>query len=128
MKRILNASALSLIPASVTDVSIIFTSDDEIHELNRDYRGKDKPTDVLSFSLQEGRHPSKTMLGDLVISVDTAKIQAKKYGVSFRDEVRRLLIHGTLHLLGYDHENVPKLESQKMRRLERRLYGLIAWD
>lgn len=128
MKRILNASALSLIPASVTDVSIIFTDDSEIHELNRDYRGKDKPTDVLSFSMREGGHPSETMLGDLVISVDTAKVQAKKYGVSFRDEIRRLLIHGTLHLLGYDHENVSKAEAQKMRRLERRLYGLIAWD
>lgn len=122
MKKILNASALTRTPTTVTEISILFTDDKEIQVLNRDFRGKDKPTDVLSFSQREGRHPSPTMLGDLVISIDTAKKQAKKYEVTFLAEIRRLLIHGTLHLLGFDHENVSKAQAQRMRRLEAKLF------
>lgn len=105
-------------------LSVLFCKDPEIHKLNLSYRGKDKPTDVLSFSAQEGAEMPGTenVLGDLVISVDTAKLQAKEYGVSFENEILRLLIHGILHLAGYDHENVSKAEAQRMRRLEQKIY------
>ena len=96
-----------------------------MQELNSSYRNKDKPTDVLSFALQDAKGPrcSGSALGDLVISVDTMVRQAREYEVTPRAELLRLLIHGTLHLLGYDHEGVTKSEAAKMRRLEKKLFG-----
>src|SRR5690606_37624801 len=76
-----------------------------IHELNRDYRKRDKPTDVLSFAMQEGEGGDlqPDLLGDVVISVDTARSQAAERGWAIASEIRFLLTHGLLHLLGYDH-------------------------
>lgn len=90
--------------------------------LNRRYRGKDKPTDVLSFSLQEGEfaHIQPNILGDIVISVPTAARQAADAGHSFKKEIDRLLVHGLLHLIGYDHERGPR-EAARMRRKEQDL-------
>lgn len=105
------------------ELSILITGDSEIRRLNRDYRKKDKATDVLSFPA--GDDLASGILGDVVISIDTALRQAKEYGVSPIDEVSRLLIHGTLHLLGYDHEKVPRKEADRMRRAERRLLRLL---
>jgi len=85
-------------PAS-TQVSLLLCSDDLIRELNCVYRGKDSPTDVLSFPQND-----PTLLGDVVISLDTAARQARELGCDLQDEVERLLVHGLLHLLGYDHE------------------------
>lgn len=82
------------------------TTDDEIHALNRGYRAKDKPTDVLAFAQREGPPGAtdQTMLGDVVISVETAKRQAKGRGaVGLFTEIRFLASHGLCHLLGYDH-------------------------
>jgi rRNA maturation RNase YbeY len=79
-------------------VSISFVRKAEMRKLNRTYRKKDKPTDVLSFSMKEGR-----LLGDVIICPEVAKLSAKKYGSSFRAELARLTVHGILHLLGYDH-------------------------
>lgn len=106
-----------------SELSILFCDDAEIHLLNRDYRGKDKPTDVLSFSAIEnaGEFVVGTSLGDLVISVPTTIRQAKKYRVSPQLELLRLLIHGVLHLFGYDHEGVSKSIADKMRRREKAL-------
>ena len=91
--------------------------------MNREYRGKDKPTDVLSFSQIEGdlggEHSES--LGDLVISTDTALRQARERSHTLAAEVLRLLVHGLLHLYGYDHEGVPAKEAQRMRRKERAL-------
>jgi probable rRNA maturation factor len=88
-----------------------------MRRFNRDFRGKDKPTDVLSFSQLEGESPVPSpSLGDLVISVDTTKRQAKEYGVTYTQEFLRLMVHGILHLHGYDHEGVSKAEAQRMRR------------
>lgn len=86
------------------------TDDSEIHQLNREYRGVDRPTDVLSFSQQEGGFPSVApdLLGDVVISVDAAKKQAGEQGHSLEEELFILLAHGILHLLGYDHETSRK--------------------
>ena len=110
--------------ASACEIGLVLTSDTKIRKLNREYRGKDKATDVLSFSMIEGEPTSikHTLLGDVVISVDTMKRQAKKYDVYAYQEFLRLLIHGILHLFGYDHENVSKKEAIQMRTTEDRLY------
>ncbi len=97
-------------------------TDQTIHELNRQYRNKDKPTDVLSFPLADEVCP--TLLGDVVISIDTARRQARQRKRAFADELRALLIHGILHLLGYDHE-VLDSEAVRMRRKERELKALL---
>jgi len=91
--------------------------------LNRYYRGKTGPTDVLSFPMREGSFASLSpdLLGDVVISTETAERQARASGRSLRDELVALLIHGILHLLGYDHQTPS--EARRMKRLERR-YGL----
>jgi probable rRNA maturation factor len=77
---------------------IVLCSDYVIRKLNRRYRKKDKATDVLSF-----RFGDDDLLGEVYISLQRAKIQARRYGVSYEDELKRLLIHGLLHLMGYDH-------------------------
>lgn len=92
------------------EISVTFVTDDEIHEMNREYRGKDKPTDVLSFPLTNGEPEAEDIidgvaaLGDIVISVETAARQAAEYGHSIERETAFLTVHSMLHLLGYDHE------------------------
>jgi len=109
------------------ELSILLTDDNEIHALNRDYRGKDKPTDVLSFSQTEGDFGDidADMLGDVVISLNTALRQAIENGHSAEREIDVLLIHGILHLAGYDHEKDEK-EARAMRKKERLLLAKIA--
>jgi len=94
------------------EVSVALVDNDYIRELNKTYRGKDAPTDVLSFPMLEPGEvddvPSEgeveQLLGDIVISLEKAEEQAKSYGHSFEREVAFLVVHGVLHLLGYDHE------------------------
>jgi len=97
-----NAPALS-------EVSISFVDKDEIRELNRDYRNIDEPTDVLSFPLSKPAEWTDcdipTALGDIIICTDMAREQANEYGHSFKRELGFLIIHGLLHLAGYDHLN-----------------------
>jgi probable rRNA maturation factor len=97
-------------------------TDPTIHALNRQYRGKDKPTDVLSFPLADEIQP--TLLGDVVISVDTAAHQAQRRHHSLSEELQILLIHGILHLLGYDHE-VSRSEAIRMHRKEREVMRML---
>jgi len=113
-----------------SEISILFIDDIEMRVLNKRYRGKDKTTDVLSFSQIDGYKNSKLrtlntelLLGDVVISVETAKRQAKERGHSFNREVLILLTHGILHLLGYDHEGDRK-KAVEMRRKEKELMSL----
>ena len=92
-----------------TEISVLFTDDEFIRSLNNKYRGIDKPTDVLSFNLQEGaiKSPeveSDKLLGDIIISVETAQRQANNLNHSIEKELTILLIHGLLHLTGYDHD------------------------
>lgn len=88
------------------EVSISFVNNDEIHGLNRDYRGVDRPTDVLSFPQYENIHEvtEPTLLGDIVISLEKAKEQAASFGHSFEREVLFLTVHSMFHLFGYDHD------------------------
>ena len=90
--------------------------------LNAEWRGRDKPTDVLSFPLDD-----EVMLGDIVISVETAARQAATRSHSVRAEMRVLLVHGVLHLLGYDHE-LGALEHNEMAAAEQKLLGRLGWD
>lgn len=107
------------------ELSVVLCSDAVIHALNRDWRGKDRPTDVLSFAQGEGEgaRPSG-LLGDVVISVDTAQRQADERHATLGREIDRLLVHGLLHLLGYDHEVSPA-EARRMQRRERALDRLL---
>jgi probable rRNA maturation factor len=100
-----------------SELSILLVSDRVMRDLNRRWRSRDRPTDVLSFPQDEGRGP---LLGDVVISVDTARRQAAARGTTLGREADRLLIHGLLHLLGYDHER-SDAEARRMRRRERTL-------
>ncbi|WP_163151565.1 rRNA maturation RNase YbeY [Anoxybacillus sp. MB8] len=94
------------------EVSVTFVDNEKIREINRDYRGKDQPTDVISFALEEmGEEEIEIVgvdvppvLGDIIISVPKAREQAEQYGHSFMRELGFLAVHGFLHLLGYDHE------------------------
>jgi probable rRNA maturation factor len=99
------------------ELSILLVSDREMRTLNRRWRGRDRATDVLSFPQDDGRG---AILGDVVISVDTARRQAAEQGTPLRRETGRLLIHGLLHLLGYDHERSAG-EALRMQRRERTL-------
>ena len=88
------------------ELSISIIDDPEMHNLNRDYRGRDKPTNVLSFAMNEGDFNTinPEILGDVVISADTAQSESIEYGIKFEERLFQLLIHGILHLVGYDHE------------------------
>ena len=92
------------------ELSLLLTDDVKIQELNRTYRDLDKATDVLSFPQDEDavNEAGDTLLGDVVISVETAARQAKEHHLSFNEELILLAIHGILHLLGYDHERSPQ--------------------
>jgi probable rRNA maturation factor len=92
------------------ELSLLLTDDVEIQELNRTYRDLDKATDVLSFPQDEDavNETGDTLLGDVVISVETAARQAEEHHLSFNEELILLAIHGILHLLGYDHERSPQ--------------------
>lgn len=102
--------------------NIIFVSNDKIHELNRDYRGVDRVTDVISFALEDGedlKEPGIRVLGDVYIAVDVAYEQALTYGHSRLREVCFLATHGILHLLGYDHmtEEDEKIMFDKQKEI-----------
>lgn len=105
------------------EVSVRFVDNEIIHELNRDYRNIDRPTDVLSFPLgEDGVYDTDyttgaKLLGDIVISVERAMEQAKEYNHSLQREIGFLTVHSMLHLLGYDHEN-GGLEQVRMREKE----------
>ena len=104
------------------ELSVLLTDDAEIHRLNREYRGVDRPTDVLSFAMEDAPAipGAPQLLGDVVISCQAAARQAKRLGHNLEHEMNRLLIHGVLHLLGHEHEGDAKA-ARRMRRLERKL-------
>lgn len=113
------------------EVALTFVTDEEIHELNKNYRGIDRPTDVLSFALnestedeqeivyelEEGEELDSDLLGDIIISVERAKEQSEQYGHSLERELGFLFVHGFLHLLGYDHQDAES-EAEMMGKQE----------
>ena len=106
------------------ELSVVLADDALVHRLNREYRGKDKPTNVLSFALTEAEEPEAqdgvpVMLGDVILAYETVAREASEQGKSFKDHMTHLVMHGVLHLLGYDHETDD--EAEEMEALETRL-------
>ena len=119
-RRLLRAVGLAR-----AELSLLLVSDREMRRLNRRWRGRDRPTDVLAFAQTEGPAGAPDgLLGDVVISVDTARRQAAGRGETLGREGERLLIHGFLHLLGYDHER-SAAEARRMARRERALARVL---
>ena len=124
--RALKATAKKLLEAvgePKGEISLTLVDDETIREINREHRGKDKPTDVLSFPLEPESFSQERLLGDIVISIDTARRQAADYDAPLQRELYRLLIHGLLHVLGHDH--MEPGERTVMEREERRLADAI---
>jgi len=111
---------LKILNCAGKEISISFTDDEKIKKLNKQYLGRNKPTNVLSFSLQEGEYGNinPQTLGDVVISVETAQKDAVNGKLTFEQEIDFLIIHGILHLLGYNHENTTAEETKKMKQKE----------
>lgn len=112
------------------DVSVVLTTDARIRKLNREHRGIDRATDVLSFGMREKRRqtdpmpPHPEVLGDLVISVPTVRRQAKEMNRTFREELNLMLAHGLLHLLGYTHAG--RASSVRMETMQTALLAACA--
>ncbi|TLM61158.1 MAG: rRNA maturation RNase YbeY [Deltaproteobacteria bacterium] len=121
-RRILSASG-----CPDARLSVLVTDDRGIQEINRDWLGKDRPTNVISFAMQEGEGAGvqADLLGDVVISAETAARDAAEAGVPFEHELYFLLLHGILHLLGYDHERGTAAEARRMEAREQELFALI---
>ncbi len=117
-------TVLTELASSNAELSISFVDDTQIQELNRRYLGRDRPTNVLAFSMREGAftslHPH--LLGDVVISVDTARRQSNRFGLDETEMIILLMIHGILHLSGYEHEG-PKKASDQMALKQKELFG-----
>ncbi|MEE8574003.1 MAG: rRNA maturation RNase YbeY [Thermodesulfobacteriota bacterium] len=104
------------------ELSILITDDREIRSLNRKYLGKDLATDVLSFPMEDS-----VLIGDVVVSLETAEKQAKRFSVTTTEELARLIVHGVLHLMGYEHVNGGR-QAGKMKRKERELLTVLTED
>ncbi len=113
--------------ASGTELSVLLADDAAVRELNRAYRATDETTDVLAFAQSEGEafaqpDGAPPHLGDVIISMDTARRQAAEFAIAIQDEVAHLLVHGILHLLGYDHEDPD--DAERMRLHEDAVLGV----
>jgi rRNA maturation RNase YbeY len=113
-------SILHAVGESRSELGIELVGDCRMRRLNRDYRGKDSSTDVLAFSFREVPGPVSSLIGDVAISIPAVSRQAMAHGHSVDEEFAILLIHGILHLCGYDHERGRK-EAERMARRERML-------
>ena len=105
VENVLN-KAIEMEKLGVVNFNVIIVDNEYIHKINKEYRGIDRPTDVISFALEDEHdidYKDFRLLGDIYISIDKAKEQAKEYGHSFKREICFLSVHGLLHLLGYDH-------------------------
>jgi probable rRNA maturation factor len=109
------------------ELALLIVDDDQIREINREYLKRDHPTNVISFAMTEGEFGSinPQLLGDIVISAETAAHDAEAGDIELMDEIEFLAIHGLLHLLGYEHENAPPSEAEKMTRRERELFFML---
>lgn len=112
---------LGLLGQAEAELSLVLIGNSEMRKLNAKYRRKDYPTDVLSFPMEAGASPATRLLGDVIISVEKAREQAKQRGRTPDQELATLLIHGIVHLLGYDHERSAE-DARVMKRLENKIY------
>jgi probable rRNA maturation factor len=109
------------------ELSILIVDDGQIREINRDYLQRDKPTNVISFAMQEGEGAGiqPGLLGDVVISAQTAARDAAEANLPFASELYFLLLHGILHLVGYDHERGTEAEAEAMEAKEREVFAVL---
>ena len=112
---------MRLLDEAGAEVCIGLVGDTKMRRLNRTYRHQDRTTDVLAFAYREARTGASPLLGDVVISIPAARRQAKAFTHSLDEEVLRLLIHGVLHLVGYDHER-SRQQARRMHRKEKELF------
>lgn len=109
------------------ELSLLLVDDDQIRDMNRRYLQRDRATNVISFAMTEGEcgAVNPRLLGDIVISAETAARDAARSGIDLMDEMEFLLIHGLLHLLGYEHEKTGAAEAKRMKARERELFFML---
>ncbi|MDD5711568.1 MAG: rRNA maturation RNase YbeY [Smithellaceae bacterium] len=115
---------MRLLACRDNEVSVLIVDNEQIRAINKAYLKRDRPTNVISFSMREGEHGAinPTVLGDIIISAERAEQDAQKEGIALSDEMDFLLIHGLLHLLGFNHESVSREKSLAMKAKERDLF------
>lgn len=121
---------LSGLGCTSSELSVAIVGDRSMRILNRDYLHKDRPTNVISFSMLEGEFGSMNpdLLGDVVISADTAAREAAEAGITFNERLIFLLLHGILHLVGYDHERSGEVEARRMEAKESEIFADLQVD
>jgi probable rRNA maturation factor len=124
-RAIAAAASFVELPADETEVAVMLTDDARIRDLNREWRGQDKATNVLSFPAAQppGESPQPLMLGDIAIAFETTRLEAEAEGKPFQNHLSHLAIHGFLHLLGYDH--LDDEEAEEMEALEREILAKL---
>ena len=119
MKKVIRACVEEAYPHHRFEVELTLCGDEEIHGVNKEFRGIDRPTDVLSFPMMEFSMPEVYVsLGNIILSVETARRQAEEYGHSLKRELCFLCAHSALHLLGYDHETEDEREEMEAKQRE----------
>ena len=119
MKKVIRACVDEAYPNHRFEVELTLCGDEEIHGVNKEFRGIDRPTDVLSFPMMEFSMPEVYVsLGNIILSVETARRQAEEYGHSLKRELCFLCAHSALHLLGYDHETEDEREEMEAKQRE----------
>ncbi len=116
---------LSILGREEVELCVVIIDNEQIRELNRDYLGRDRPTNVISFPQQEGEGPGGSHLGDVVISVERAAEEANDAGIETLVRLKQLLVHGICHLCGYDHEDVPDETVREMEEIEQKIMHLL---
>ena len=118
---------LSALGLPTSELSVVIVGDRTIRILNREYLGRDKATNVISFSMQEGEfgHVSPDLLGDVAVSADTCAREAAEGDIPFNTRLVFLLLHGILHLAGYDHERSGEAEARRMEKKEGEIFALL---
>ncbi len=114
---------------SESELSILLVDDDEMQRFNREYLCRDRPTNVLAFAMKEGKEPylNPVLLGDVVVSTETAQREALQRDATLEEEMALLLVHGVLHLLGYDHEDDPSAAAE-MQAKEEEVLKHLGWE
>ncbi|MGP0594756.1 rRNA maturation RNase YbeY [Nitrospira sp. T9] len=123
--RRLTQAVLQQAGYSSANLSLTFVGKTRMQKLNRTYRQRDYATDVLAFPMQDALQSPLAFVGDVVICIPVALAQAPRFGNTADEEILRLLIHGTLHLLGYDHETTDR-EAKRMKRKERTIFSRLS--
>jgi probable rRNA maturation factor len=126
VRRLLN-KIMKYLDCKDKEISLLFVDNNEIREINKRYLNRDYSTNVITFSLTEGEfgNINPKVLGDIVISVETASRDAEEAGTELNDELEFLMIHGMLHLLKYNHENTSEDEVNKMESKEQEVLGIL---